>query len=324
MPDLGDGNTFDPNPNDKDDCNHDTDPRPDSDENWDPRSDENEGQGSGPDHDRPDFGGGVSNIPCRGNTRIADLDLDELAHVATFPKHIHNLLFIQALRNASLDDDIGLTGNALHRLRNPLHESLEPDLDAKLALSIFFALKHSSEESYERIWHNIHEWHPDTSLPSFYHIKQILADFSRVTPLVNDMCINSCTVFVGPYAHLDWCPECNEARYDQMRLENSGGDIKALHAVFNTIPITPQLQALWWHPESAQKMWYWEQWTQVIFTELQENDGFVKTYDDVFCSSTYLDAVHDQKILPTDMLLMLLIDGVQIYEKKESDCWIYI
>ena len=47
-------------------------------------------------------------------------------------------------------------------------------------------------------------------------------------------------------------------------------------------------------------------------------------YDNASCGSAYLDAVCDQKILPTNMLLMLLIDGVQIYEKKESDCWIYV
>ena len=250
--------------------------------------------------------------------------MDELARVATFPKHIRDLSFVQALRNASLDDGIGLTGDALDRLRNPPHESLEPDPDTKLALSMFFALEHSSEESYERIRRSIHDRHPDTLLPSFYHVKQMLADFSGVTSLVNDMCINSCAAFVGPYAHLDRCPECNEARYDQTRLENSGGSIKAPRAVFNTIPVAPQLQALWRHPESAHKMRYREQRTQAIFAELQANDGFVKAYDDVFCGSAYLDAVRDQKILPTDMLLMLSIDGVQIYEKKESDCWIYI
>ena len=87
MPHLGDRNTFHPNPNDEDDCNHDADPR----------SDKNKGQGSDPDHDGPDFSGGVSNITHGGNARIADLSLDELACVATFPKHICNLSFIQAL-----------------------------------------------------------------------------------------------------------------------------------------------------------------------------------------------------------------------------------
>ena len=97
VPNLGDRNTFHPNSNDEDDCNHDADPSPDSDENQDPRSDKNKGQGSGPDHNGPDFSEGVSNITHGGNARIADLDLDELACVATFPKHICNLSFIQPL-----------------------------------------------------------------------------------------------------------------------------------------------------------------------------------------------------------------------------------
>lgn len=354
MPDLGDGNTFGSDSSDEDDHNHGADPRPnnnerqesqdsasdenagqdsgpdhdgqdlgDNNERQDPRSDEGS-QGSGSDHDKQDLGGDAPDILPRGNVSIIDLDLDELACVTTFPKHICDLSFIQALRNASLDDGIELTGDAVHRLRNPPHESLEPDPDTKLALSIFFTLEHSSEESYERIQCSIRDRHSDTLLPSFYHVKQVLADFSGVTSLVNDMCINSCAAFVGPYAHLHQCPKCNEARYDQTRLENNGSDIKAPRAVFNTIPIAPQLQVLWRQPGSAQKMRYREQRTQAIFAELQANDGFVKMYDDVFCGSAYLDADRNQKILPTIMLLMLSIDGAQIYETKESDCWIYI
>ncbi|KAI9573427.1 hypothetical protein HD554DRAFT_2202163 [Boletus coccyginus] len=138
------------------------------------------------------------------------------------------------------------------------------------------------------------------------------------------MCINSCVAFVGPFSHLEECPECNEPHYDQTKLNNSGGSIKVPHSVFHTIPIAPQLQALWRHPETAQKMRYREQHTQALFQELEENNGFIKSYNDILCGSAYLDMVHNQKILPNDILLMLSIDGAQIFENKESDCWIYI
>jgi hypothetical protein len=145
-----------------------------------------------------------------------------------------------------------------------------------------------------------------------------------MTSIVDHMCINSCVAFVGPFSELEQCPDCNEPRYDQTRLNASAGSIKVPCSVFHTIPIAPQLQALWRHPDSAQKMQYCQQHTQALLKEIQVNDGFVKTCDDVLCGTAYLDAIRDQKILPDDILLMLSIDGVQVYENKESDCWIYI
>ncbi|KAF9226026.1 hypothetical protein BS17DRAFT_765119 [Gyrodon lividus] len=68
---------------------------------------------------------------------IANLDLDKMAHIATLPKHEHvcDLSFIHALRNATLDSGIGLTGDVLHCLCNLLWEALQPDPNTKLALS---------------------------------------------------------------------------------------------------------------------------------------------------------------------------------------------
>jgi len=38
----------------------------------------------------------------------------------------------------------------------------------------------------------------------------------------------------------------------------------------------------------------------------------------------YLEAVKSGRIQDTDMILMLSIDGAQLYVHKSSDCWIYI
>ena len=43
-----------------------------------------------------------------------------------------------------------------------------------------------------------------------------------------------------------------------------------------------------------------------------------------FCGSAYLQGVYNGTITPDDTLLMISIDGAQLYESKESDCWIYI
>ena len=38
----------------------------------------------------------------------------------------------------------------------------------------------------------------------------------------------------------------------------------------------------------------------------------------------YLEAYYTQCISDNDILLIFSINGMQLYEKKESDCWIYI
>ena len=44
----------------------------------------------------------------------------------------------------------------------------------------------------------------------------------------------------------------------------------------------------------------------------------------MFCGSAYIHAFCDGVIQPDDTLLMISIDGVQLFKSKESDCWIYI
>ena len=80
---------------------------------------------------------------------LIDLDLDELTHwLAHMPKHARSMSFIQHIRNASLDDQTGLIGDALNRLRNPPMEVLELNGPCdKLAIENFMALEHFSEAS---------------------------------------------------------------------------------------------------------------------------------------------------------------------------------
>ena len=139
--------------------------------------------------------------------------------------------------------------------------------------------------------------------------------------IVSHMCIKLCVAFIGPYADLDTCSECGEPRFDQLQ-QNRGN--KCPCAVFHTIPIGPQLQALWQHPESADKMSYRAHKTQQILNTLFTKDGLVDAYNDIFCGSTYLQGIYNGTITLDNTLLMISIDGAQLYKFKESDCWIYI
>ena len=52
-----------------------------------------------------------------------------------------------------------------------------------------------------------------------------------------------------------------------------------------------------------------------------ENSGI---YDDILCGESYRKLVDDGQIKEYDTVLMLSIDGAQLYQSKQSDCWIYI
>ncbi|KAI5997665.1 hypothetical protein F5J12DRAFT_725179 [Pisolithus orientalis] len=112
---------------------------------------------------------------------------------------------------------MGLGGESVDQLCNPLTDVLKLiDPCQKLAIQIFIALEHSLESVYEKICIGIHACFPGSELPSFYQVKCLLVDLTRVMSIINHMYINSCTTFVGPYAHLDTCPECDELHYDQV------------------------------------------------------------------------------------------------------------
>jgi hypothetical protein len=52
--------------------------------------------------------------------------------------------------------------------------------------------------------------------------------------------------------------------------------------------------------------------------------GSLNVYNNVYCSSILLDAAQQGDLSPNDTVLMLSINGAQLYESKQSDCWIYI
>lgn len=55
-----------------------------------------------------------------------------------------------------------------------------------------------------------------------------------------------------------------------------------------------------------------------------DDNARVSSYIDFFDGSDYVEAVMDGRITSDDMVLVLSIDGAQLYRNKVSDCWIYI
>ena len=105
------------------------------------------------------------------------------------------------------------------------------------------------------------------------------------------MCFGTCVGFTGPFADLESCPECGEPRYDQAKLEATGGMAKHPRKVFATFPVGPQLQARWKDLEMATKMYYRWHKTQEIRRECQEPGSIPEIFDDVLSREAYLNAV---------------------------------
>jgi hypothetical protein len=65
------------------------------------------------------------------------------------------------------------------------------------------------------------------------------------------------------------------------------------------------------------------QCTTIILAQ-HNTDGSIQDYNDICCGSEYLDLVKSGQISDNDMLLVLSMDGAQLYWNKESDTWFSI
>ena len=147
-------------------------------------------------------------------------------------------------------------------------------------------------------------------------MKHRIVEITGVESIEHNMCIKSCLAYTGPFTELDKCLECDEPWRDPIT--------KKTRQTFHTMLLGPQLQALWRHKESAEEMLYQRKVTAMIMELLEANSGILLTYDDYFYGSDYIDAVRDSRIQDADMVLMLSLDGAQLYQYKQLDCWIYI
>jgi hypothetical protein len=230
--------------------------------------------------------------------------------------------YIKLIRNARLGDQYDKLEATRERLANPPEElvSLE-DLDLRFSLGLYMAMQNASEDTYTNVRRNILHRYPDSGVLSLDQVKRRMAEITGVTAIIHDVCINSCMGYTGPWADLDECPLCKEPRWDPLK---SKPNKKVPRQQFTTIPLGPQLQALWRTPEGAESMKYRRQRTADVLAEIEANDGNILAYDDVLCGSNYLNRVVSGEIKSDDIVLIFSMDGARLYRKKESNCWIYI
>ena len=201
-----------------------------------------------------------------------DIDLEELSNLTKLMDIKIAVLFIQALEKASLDGSHShLNDNMLAQLQNPPKTvpNNMVDSDLCLGLDLFLATLNSSQKTYSASHDVILHWHPEDEVPSYEVTKWYITEITGVVPIVDHMCPNSCVAFTGPFAELEICPECGEPCYNSLGVAR-----QELH----TMPLGPQLQALFCDPKSAQNMSYQCRWMEEIMRELEQNHGQQKAF----------------------------------------------
>ncbi|KAG2348889.1 hypothetical protein BDR05DRAFT_973113 [Suillus weaverae] len=213
--------------------------------------------------------------------------------MAVLPKMKETMEYILALRNASLEDPIAkLDDTALERLRNPPREPVVIDSPSiRHSISSYLALEHTSQEAYNRIQRstklNFAGAAGVDEILSFYSVEKIIAQYTGVESIKHDMCPKSCLAFTGPFAALESCPMCDTSWWDQARLRATNGH------------------------------------TKEVLADLTQT-GEIPVFDDIAMGHDTIGAVLDGDIKENDIVLMVSLDGAQLYESKQSDCWMYI
>ena len=149
--------------------------------------------------------------------------------------------------------------------------------------------------------------------------------YTGVEPLLNNMCANTCLAFTSAFSDLEVCPLCQALRWNQEKFQGTSGHIKVPAEQFTTIPVGPQLQARNRSPASVTSMRYlWEKVQELLRDIVATHSPNIPLVDDVAMGWDLLGAVLGGHIKGHDIVLMVSMDGAQLYENKESDCWMYI
>ncbi|KIK29823.1 hypothetical protein PISMIDRAFT_88326 [Pisolithus microcarpus 441] len=257
------------------------------------------------------------------------INIQELSECVILPKLQETMQYIAALASATLNDPVTkLSQTALDRLRNPPCQPLWVDNPGHHhSISTYLATEHASKDAYDKICRstvrNFPGAHGIDDILSFHNIENLIASLTGVEKVQHDMCPNSCVAFTGPYSDLEQCPLCEASRWNQELLQGTNGRSRIPAKRFTTIPLGPQLQALYRDPIHARQMRYLHERTQQILAELRQSRS-ISLIDDVVAGWDYLGAVLDGDIKKDDIVIMVSLDGAQLYESKQSDCWIYI
>lgn len=188
-------------------------------------------------------------------------------------------------------------------------------------MEIYLATFQAPESVYKGVCDMIQHYFPESMELSLASICSAISHIAGVHPIKDDMCINSCHAFTGPFQDLDRCNKCEENRYT---ITHQGK--KLARKQMTTIPLGPQLAALRCSSGSAQAMRYRHNCTMQILKDLEAFDPDTEefVYDDIYCQEDYLDLFQHENMTEDNTLVSFSLDRAQLYRNQASDTWIGI
>ncbi|CDO75975.1 hypothetical protein BN946_scf184888.g25 [Trametes cinnabarina] len=267
--------------------------------------------------------GGREREQAAGEGGAAEEEMEEV--MVTLEDMKRALDFIKLLKGASLDSvHSGLDEDTRERLRNPPQEIVEiEDDNIMLSIELYVTLSNTSQHYYEDVRKLLMKRKPKLDLLSYHQVKQKVEVLTGIVPIINDMCIDSCVGFTGPYAQLDKCPKCLQPRYDELRVGSQRQSERIPRKQFYTMALGQEIQAVFRTPEGSESMAYLSGLVENVLEEL-EREGSLGSFDDISHGSRFWGAYAAGKISPKDAVVALSIDGAQLHRNKKSDCWIYV
>ncbi|EKM56335.1 uncharacterized protein PHACADRAFT_193951 [Phanerochaete carnosa HHB-10118-sp] len=290
-----------------------------------------------PDARRPDHGSYIDHVLAEEDEK----DEEDEPHrpselnepVFTTSHHIKDLetaqQFITALQDAALETD--LSSAVIERLRHPPQEALElEDATERLSIEVYLGLENASQHHYHIICDAILRFDPSCEMLSFDAVKRRIEELSGIVPVYHDMCFDSCVSFTGPFEDLEQCPMCSKHCYDQAEHARSSKKVPVKRFLTNCMG--PAIQAMWRSSIGAEGMSYRARCTAKIMKEItrqaEHQDGNFEfsppELDNYIHGTDYLEAALNGFIGEDDTVLMLSLDGAQLYCNKTFDVWIYI
>ena len=169
----------------------------------------------------------------------------------------------------------------------------------------------ASEATYNSVWKSINRQFPETKILSHYLAKKLISDISGVVYINDDMCINSCHAFTGPFADLDACTVCSEPRYTEIPAGRQQKKVPRKKST--TLPPGPQIQALCCSVNSTNAVGYLDEKFKEIFTASETLEDEVDTiYDDILCGANILNLMESLNLTSDDTLVIFSLDGAQL------------
>jgi len=216
--------------------------------------------------------------------------------------------FIEEIRSATLDNG-GLDPSVVEHLWNPEEGLVDiSDPDVQLSLDLYLAVTNASEVTYKGCCDAILHCYPESAVLSYYSVKKLVSDISGVVSVSDDMCINSCHAFTGPFAHLDSCSICREPQYDPHQLL-LGKNVPCQKQC--TILLGPQLQAHCRSEQGSSDMSYLGQKMTKLLQMLDSlPDGMDFKYDDTLCGGEFIAMNEKINLTIDDTIVALSLDGV--------------